>query len=253
VEEQFYLVLPLVLLAGVALRATRWQGWALLAGLTALGVGARGLLWQRYGLEADNAVAGYHPHLYYATLCRFDEFLPGVAVALIRHAHAPLWTRLMRHGQALLLAGLLACAAMAWALLNFYYFDGVGYGQAMTTWGYTLNTWAFALLVLAALSPRSWLARAKLPVAGPLALWSYSIYLSHKAVAHIVQQQFKSEGWPPEWLLPAVALASLGVGALLYRAVEAPCMAWRRRVAPSNFPVPSQGRLWRRASPQSSL
>ena len=120
VEEQFYLVLPLALLVGVKAGATRWHGWALLLGLTAVGMGARAWLWARWGLEANDAVAGYHPHLYYATLARADEFLPGVAVALLKHAHPQRWEALMRRGQTVLVLGVLACAAMLAALLKGY-------------------------------------------------------------------------------------------------------------------------------------
>ncbi|MBK7617542.1 MAG: acyltransferase [Vitreoscilla sp.] len=237
VEEQFYLVLPLALLVGIKLRATRWHGWALLAGLTAGGMATRAWLWTRYGLEADDAVAGYHPHLYYATIARADEFLPGVAVALLKHAHPQRWATLMQRGQALLVLGLLACAAMLTALLKGYYIDGYGYGFAMTTFGYSLGAMAFALLVMAALSPHSALARWSLPGARQLALWSYSIYLSHKAVGHIVKTQLAPADPTSGGLLLAVALASLAVGWALYRAVEMPFMALRRRWVPSNFPA----------------
>lgn len=237
VEEQFYLLLPLILLAGARLGATRWHGWALLAGLTALGMGARAWLWTRYGLEADNAVAGYHPHLYYATIARADEFLPGVAVALLQHAHPRLWTALMQRGQALLALGVGATAAMLAALLNGYYIEGYGYGFAMTAFGYSLNAMAFALLVLAALSPPSWLARWRLPGARQLALWSYAIYLSHKAVGHIVRQLLPGIDPSSGWLLLAVTLASLVVGWLLHRWVETPFMTLRRRWVPTNFPA----------------
>jgi peptidoglycan/LPS O-acetylase OafA/YrhL len=289
VEEQFYLVLPLVLLAGVKWRtrlrgtattlregaqaaeraeaglgqslrtdrafqrpsgsgrwrpcaglrllATRWHGWALLAGLTAVGMGARAWLWARWGLEADDAVAGYHPHLYYATIARADEFLPGVAVALLKHAHPQRWMALMQRGQTLLVLGLLACAAMLAALLKGYYIDGYGYGFSMTAFGYSLNAMAFALLVMAALSPHSALARWHVPGARPLALWSYSLYLSHKAVGYIVKTQMAPVDPNSGWLLLAVVLVSLAVGWALHRAVEAPFMALRRRWVPSNFPA----------------
>lgn len=240
VEEQFYLVLPLALQLGLQLRLTRWHGWALLAGLTLAGMATRAWLWTQYGLEAGDAVAGYHPHLYYATIARADEFLPGVAVALLQHAHPALWQRLMQRGQAVLVLALLACAALLWALLNHYYVDGYGYGFAMTTFGYSLNAMAFALLVMAALSPQSALARWRVPGARQLALWSYSLYLSHKAVGHIVKQAMAPVAPDSGWLLLAVATASLLVGWGLYRAVEAPFMALRQRWAPTNFPSSTQ-------------
>jgi len=243
IEEQFYLVLPLLLAAGLrwgpgVLRgrlSLRTTGWILMGLLLALGVAARIWLWTGHGREADGQVAGYYPWVYYATLCRFDEFLPGVAVALLKNAHPTLWARLMQHGQRLLLIGGVAVGAMFWGLHQSYYIDGYGYGFVMSAFGYSLMAMAFALLLLAALSPTSWLYRLRIPGALPLALWSYSIYLSHKAIAVIVQQQLQPFALGPGIELLLITLASVAGGALLYAVVEAPFMALRQRAFPSSF------------------
>jgi peptidoglycan/LPS O-acetylase OafA/YrhL len=232
IEEQFYLVLPLAALVALRVGGPRWQIWAALAALTTLGIAARGLLWTHHGLESGD-IGGYHPFIYYATLCRFDELLPGVALAWLRHAHSHAWQALMQRGQALLLAGTVATAAMLYGALRHYYIDGHGYGFFMTTFGYSLIAMAFALLVAAAASPASWLHRWRVPGAAPLALWSYSIYLTHKAVGHVVKT------WTPDGPAPLrlllVTLVSLAVGALLYKLVEQPFMRLRERWCPSNF------------------
>ncbi len=232
IEEQFYAVLPLVLLAGAALRCGVVQGWWLLAALWAVGIAARAWLWQQYGSAATEA--GYYPHIYYATLCRFDELLPGVAVAVVKHFHAPLWQRLMQHGQRVLWAGLALSAVLLWGMARYFYTDGVGYGAVMTVFGYSAVAGAFALLVVVALSPHTALHRWRVPGAQRLALWSYAIYLSHKAVGHVL----------PRWLgldvgawttVAVVAAASVAVGALLYGMVEAPLLALRDRWVAGHF------------------
>jgi peptidoglycan/LPS O-acetylase OafA/YrhL len=250
IEEQFYLVLPLALLAALRWGSNRFQAWALLAALVAIGVAARTVLWLQYGREAGGQGASYHPWVYYATLCRFDEFLPGVAVALLKNFHPSTWQRAMRHGQALLVAGLAAVGLMLWGVLRFYYIDGYGYGFFMTAFGYSLVAMAFALLVMAALSPTSWLHHAKLPGAASIALWSYSIYLSHKAVAYLLQAQAIAQGWHAGVMLAAVAAASVAVGAALYYAVERPFMALRARRFPSNFKAPRFSPTATAAEPQ---
>jgi peptidoglycan/LPS O-acetylase OafA/YrhL len=237
VEEQFYAVLPLVLLAGQRLGAGRRAGWALLAGLIALGIASRAWLWTQYGLEAGHQVAGYHPHIYYATLCRFDEFLPGVAVAMIKHLHPLWWQWAMRQGPRLLVVALAACGLWAAALLRWYYVDGYGYTLPMTALGYSVNAGVFALLLLAALSPGSPLARWRIPGAAALAKGSYAIYLSHKAIAFALQQLLGSARWHPAAQLRLVTAACLAGGWLLYRTVEQPFMRWRSRLAPGNFPA----------------
>lgn len=229
IEEQFYLVLPLLLVAGVKLRATRTMGWMLLLALLAAGITVRAVLWQTYGLESGGQVEGYYPTIYCATWCRADEFLPGVAVAMLKNFHPALWQRITRHGPAWLLAGALAVLAMLAGVALAYQEDGVGYYFFMTAFGYSLVAAAFALLVVAALCPGSWLARVQIPGATRLALWSYSIYLSHKAVMFIVRQWAEAAHWPAAWTLVTITLLSLLVGAVLYRAVEAPFMALRQR------------------------
>ncbi len=241
VEEQFYLVLPAVLALGVLLARgrlrrvtlTRVHGWALMGALVALGVGARIVLWQRYGDAAH--VRDYMAWVYYATLCRFDEFIPGVAVAMLKNFHRPTWDRLMAHGNAISLAGAAAVATMLTLAYCIYYVDGVGYGFFMTAFGYSLLALAFALLVLAALSPRAWALRLQVPGAAPLALWSYSTYLSHKPLAYFIAKQLEPWGVSDGARLAVVTLACVGVGGLLYKLVEAPFMALRDRVVPSNF------------------
>jgi peptidoglycan/LPS O-acetylase OafA/YrhL len=94
----------------------------------------RCVLWQFYGHEADD-IRGYYPNVYYATLCRFDEFLPGVAVAMLKNFHRPQWERLLQHGQRNLAIGMVATATMSTLAFHFYYIDGYGYGFFMSESG----------------------------------------------------------------------------------------------------------------------
>jgi peptidoglycan/LPS O-acetylase OafA/YrhL len=239
IEEQFYLVVPLALMAAAALRLRRWQAWCVLAALVACGMGLRAYLWRDYGLEQGGPVRGYMAHIYYASLCRFDEFLPGVAVALLRHGHPAVWQRLMDHGRTVLWLGIASCAALLYGALNFYYIDDYGYGFFMTAFGYSLLAIAFALLVIGALSPRTLLHRAHIPGARHLALWSYSIYLIHKPVGHIAGKLAVQWDLPGPVTLAATTVLSLAVGALLYKLVEQPFMRLRERLAPTNFVPPA--------------
>ena len=235
IEEQFYLLLPLALLAGLRLGWRRVHAWWLMAALIAVGVGARIWFWQSYGREALGQINEYYPHVYYSTLCRFDEFLPGIGVALLKNSHPLLWQRLMRHGQALFYAGLAASAAMLWGVFNYGYIDDYGYGFFMAAFGYSLIAVAFSILVLSALSPASVLARLRIPGAYSLALWSYSIYLSHKPLANIINNWGRQHGWAPGLILGATCVASIALGAIMYRWLETPFMRWRERRFPGNF------------------
>jgi peptidoglycan/LPS O-acetylase OafA/YrhL len=94
---------------------------------------------------------------------------------------------------------------------------------------------AFAMLVVAALCPNSWLNRIRIAGAYHIALWSYSIYLSHKAIAFILKGQISRWDLPPVVMLLLITLACVASGALLYRFVEVPFMTLRYRRFPSNF------------------
>jgi peptidoglycan/LPS O-acetylase OafA/YrhL len=246
VEEQFYLILPLVLVIGARYDFGRSQGWTLLSALLLVGMGSRVILWLDYG--AGNG--GYYPHIYYSTLCRFDEFLPGIAVAMLKNFHRPFWERITRHGQRVLAIGAVATATLFYFEGRFYNIDGYGYTFFLTAAGYSLLAVTFAVLVTAALSPSSWLHRVRIPGAYHIALWSYSIYLSHKAVMMILNRLLQPFEVAPFVLAGVIAIASVLIGALLYRLVESPFMAIRDRRFPSSFaPATVPGRTPLRTQP----
>lgn len=237
IEEQFYVLLPAALWLAYRWRQPQRWIWGLLAVLVGGGVAMRALLWQRYGLEAGDAVAGYYPNIYYASLCRFDEFAPGVALALIERTQPALWARVQAHGNVLLGAGAAMFAALMYGLLNHYYIDGYGYGAFMTIAGYSLVALCFGLLTAAALSPKTVLHRWRVPGAASLALWSYAIYLSHKPLAHVLRGVLENHGIARTsgLAMAVIAVACLVCGAALYRCVEAPFMRLRARRVPAMF------------------
>ena len=113
--------------------------------------------------------------------------------------------------------------------------DGAGYGFFMTAFGYSLMALAFAMLVLAALCDSSCLSRLRIPGTHHIALWSYSLYLSHKANSHIVGTQLHALDTPKWAVLGAVTVCCLLVAAALFNVVESPFMKMRQRFFPSSF------------------
>jgi peptidoglycan/LPS O-acetylase OafA/YrhL len=168
-------------------------------------------------------------------LCRFDEFLPGIAVAMLKNFHRPLWERITRNGQGVLALGAVATATLLYCVYRFYRVDGYGYTFFMTAAGYSLLAMAFGVLVIAALSPSSWLYRVRIPGAYHIALCSYSIYLSHKAVIVILPRLLHPFDLAPFVMPGAIAITSAAMGMLLYRLVESPFMAIRDRRYPTSF------------------
>jgi peptidoglycan/LPS O-acetylase OafA/YrhL len=230
IEEQFYLVLPAVALLLAAYGKSVRAGWILLALAVVVATTARILLWQQYHDDPD----GWYTWVYYSSLCRFDELLAGVAVAMLKNFHRGAWERIMAKGNLMLVLGLAATALMFYLFLNYQYVDGAGYGFFLTAVGYPLLAMSFALLVLAALGPGSLLQRMRVPGAGRLARWSYAIYLTHKPLMHVLGKPLADVGVVPDSAVAAllVACASIAAGCLLYLAVETPFMRLRERISP---------------------
>lgn len=209
IEEQFYLVLPLAIL----LLRRAGAMWVAMALAVAGAITFRAQAW-------SDGMQPFSQELYYSTFARFDELLPGVAIAMLKNFHRPLYQRILRHGNLLLAVGLaLAC----WLLVHFE--DETLF---ITAFGFTLLAVAFSLLLLAALSENSVLARVRVPGAESLALWSYAIYLAHKPLYKVVSEGMgiDKHGAPG---IALVMLAGVAGGWLLYQVVEQPFM--RRRAA----------------------
>ncbi|WP_239470776.1 acyltransferase family protein [Archangium violaceum] len=237
IEEQFYLLLPLLILGALHFGGSlsKRAAWFALTSLILAGIALRGVLWFQYGQEPGGVDRGYYPNIYYSSFCRFDEFLPGVAIAMLKNFHPRLWERVIGWGRATLAAGVLATVGLFYLLANYYYIEGYGYGFAMTTFGYSLLACAFALLVVAALSPGSLLYRVRVPGAASLAAWSYAIYLSHKPLAHVARKQLEPWGLGEGSTVAIIAAVCLLGGWLLHRFVETPFMRLRDRHHPTNF------------------
>jgi peptidoglycan/LPS O-acetylase OafA/YrhL len=235
IEEQFYMLLPACALLAVALgrrgAGLRWA-WIAVGLAFAAGMAFRAGAWL-HGQDDQNWLHFYYKTIYYSSLCRFDELLAGVTLALFRHSHGAAWTRLMGQGRLLLAAGAITgTLALRWFLADHY-------GLWPTVFGYPLLALGCALLILAALAPESPLHRIRVPGASSLALWSYAIYLVHKQVSILAGQAMGEAGYGPGHPLTIlVALAaSVLAGWLLYRLVETPFMWLRERYVPGNAAV----------------
>jgi peptidoglycan/LPS O-acetylase OafA/YrhL len=240
VEEQFYFLLPALALLIATLRKS--LAWAWVAALAAVlgGMAMRSYLWS--GLSQDDLGGGrYYTVIYYASWCRFDELVFGVALALLKNYHAALWARLTAHGNWSLAAGA-GLLAISWSLLLDDH-----YGYSMTVFGYPLLGFSYSLLLLSALSPASLLQRCRVPGAASIAVWSYAIYLTHKQLCVLLRVPLQAHGWGPQsWQgIVIMGAASILAGWLVYRLVETPFMKLRDRYVPSNDvpqPTASQSR-----------
>jgi peptidoglycan/LPS O-acetylase OafA/YrhL len=223
IEEQFYLVFPLAVLVLVGSKRSPRLLWCALLAAVGTGMTVRGMAFMD-GMDAFAAP------VYYSSFSRFDELLPGVAIAMLKNFHPAAFARILRHGNALLVAGLAMSAAVLYGITN-----DVPTAFAASTFGFSLVAASFALLTCSALSPGSILNRARIPGAASLALWSYAIYLVHKPVFMALRPELVSRGIDPGAPLTIAAVMAAGIlgGWILYRVIETPFMQLRARWYPA--------------------
>lgn len=226
VEEHFYLVFPLLawamlrkpsvakfaglcvllVVAGIALRSTTWLHDTALA--------ANGGMQRNWFVE----------DLYYPTWARLDGLLAGVVLATFKVFRPQRWERVQARANTVLLLGL---GVMAVALWLFRQRTGL-LGNSI---GWPVLSLGLALLVFAGAGNRSVIARWRVPGVAWLAAISYSLYLVHKAVFHLVETAWgpalEGRGVLAFCVYGATALLA---GAVLYYAVERPFLRLRERM-----------------------
>ena len=231
IEEQFYIVLPVVALLIASFgRAIRF-GWFVIGAAVVAGMAVRGMAWLGHGHNAISA-NDYYEHIYYSSFARFDELLPGVAIAMLKNFHADTYSKITRKGNVLFVGGLVAVMAMFYLFSHFLEIEGYGFGFCMTAFGYPLLATSFAVLTLSALSTGSVLHRIRVPGAASIALWSYAIYLAHKPIFKLAISPMSRLGIDTDSSLGIFIIMTAGLlgGWLLFRLVETPFMIIRTRL-----------------------
>ncbi|MBV8500561.1 MAG: acyltransferase [Paucibacter sp.] len=224
IEEQFYLLLPLVVLAVARGRHAAAQCWAVLVAALVLGIAARG-----HAFVVDGH-GSFSAEVYYGSTTRFDELLPGVAIAMLRNFHPALFERVLKRGLMWLVGGL----SLVILCLNLW-MAGDEPTLVGASVGFSMLAIGFGLMTLSALSPASLLNRWQVPGAAQLALWSYAIYLAHKPAYKLLADAMRAQGLATDtrWALIAIVAAGIAAGWLLYRLVEQPFMGLRSQWFPS--------------------
>ena len=208
VEEHFYLLLPLLLLA---LRGrVAWLPYIVAATVMAC-------------LAVRVAIGLPGAHMF--THARIDSLLCGVLLAYGHKYHAEAFERFCRKWKAPLAAGGTAL------LLPAFFFD-----HLTTAWIHTIGFTLFYVgsgMLLAAALAASWKATWPVKFLAGLGAHSYSIYLWHVPMlmwgVPLLERAAGIEFNP--WMRVAVYMAgSLGLGVLLGRMIEQPCLALRDRL-----------------------
>ncbi len=233
VEEHFYLILPLVVVAGVAVAGgwTRRQtGWAVAI------TGAVGMVVPLVVRVCAARPGGDFLDIYLPTHCRFDCLLVGVLLRYV-HDYAPAAFALLARRATVLTPLLLATVAAIAIRFPFVKHPDVH------AWTFTLNAVAFACWIAAVVAAPA--ARGGVVAAlGWVGRYSYTMYLVHAVIfqmpwmsAVMTWAMAAGGGQDSPLFLWGYRLSywviSLGGGYVLAKVVEQPVIRWRDRVWPS--------------------
>ncbi len=231
VEEHFYLLLPVIVLAMMRRPSLR-KTVVVIGALVLMGIAVRSYFLvhalQPLSRTGEGFGQVYIERIYYPTYSRLDGLLAGVALALVKTFRPRWWSELTTHGHALLVSGA-ALVGVAIYLFRDRWETAFGAPAVGVAMGYRLLAVGFALLVGCALSTNG-LLRRRVPGAQLIATLAYSLYLTSKEMIHVVDDWFPkiAEGHMLEWLA-VYAACSLSVATALYLCVEKPFLMFRDR------------------------
>ncbi len=227
IEEQFYLLFPLTLIALTYFKFGR-KGAFLIAGLFIFGFAARIFCWNHFVEPLsgkDIFPAAWYKWIYYPTWGRLDGILTGVTIAALFQFLPTVMTRLAQYGNVLVLVslGVLTCA---------YFLCEDSHSYAASIFGFPLVSLGYGILVIAAISPSCFLYRFRSLITEKLAAWSFATYLVHKGVIHLAQQLFSKHGIAANGNLMFVIcfLASLAGALILHMVIEKPFLLLRKKI-----------------------
>lgn len=223
VEDQFYLLLPFILLF---LNRSRRLAIVFPCFIFLGGFALRAGVALHYATEEGIPFRAFQTWIYYATWMRLDPLLFGVVLAALEKFRPRSWERLMNFGTWIWLPGL---ALVAFSL---YLGDSDTDTVAAAIWEFPLVALGMASLLICALSPRLPLHRVAVPGAAFIASIAYSAYLIQKLVIHAAAEFCKTHGINPTSTaaLIAVPLCVCAAGTLLFFAVERPFLLLRHRL-----------------------
>jgi peptidoglycan/LPS O-acetylase OafA/YrhL len=227
VEEHFYLLLPLLLVV-IMRKPSFGETLAAFVLLFGAGMAVRAyVLYQGLHLAGGMSPLMYLERLYYPTHARLDGLLIGVALAVVRAFRPECWAALSRRGHTTATAGMLLLGFNLWLS-----HDRIDLSTAIPRWnavfGPPLLSLALGLLTASAISRNGWLSRIRIPGAETVALVSFSLYLTHKEMAHLAHVYLPRLTADRDLRTAAIDAACCLSGAtILYLGIERPFVRLR--------------------------
>lgn len=225
VEEHFYLVLPLLLIALQLTKLMKRAYWLIIV-LFLSGFVIRTYCFNTGYLpkiDDENSWMYWYKEIYYPTYNRLDGLLAGVSIAAIYRFLPTTWAKLSKYGNLLILSGLV--------ILGFAY--KVCEDQqtfSASVFGFPIVAIGYGCMVIGAISPTSFLYKWNSKLTTFIATSSYAIYLTHKGLIHVTHQLLADANPDPNMLLVISILACVLGAYIVNVAVEKPFMRLRDRI-----------------------
>lgn len=224
IEEQFYLLLPLIITVLLYFKAGRKSAW-LIGILFIGGFVLRYINWTHFVVPfqaTDDSWVAWYRAIYYPTYNRLDSLLVGVSIAGIFQFWPAVKEKVTKYGNVILIIGILLLAGAYFLCIDQESFNA-------TIFGFPLIAIAYGAIVTAAISPSCFLYRLNSRISSRIAILSYSIYLSHKGVIHLTQLQCSKWGIAEKGhLMFFICMVTTVIGALIMRyIVEKPFLRIR--------------------------
>lgn len=227
VEEQFYLLLPLLLILIFSTWLKQKSAWIILT-IFLLTLFLRLIIWHFYLVpirESDDFGMNWYRWIYYPTFTRLDGLTIGVAIAAVYRFQFARLIPFQKYANHILIIGSLLFAGCYSICAN--------QQSAMASiFGFSLIAITFGLFVLSAILQGSILFRFNSFITKALATLSYSLYLSHKGIIHLVQGQLTKFGVPGDsgLTLMICILACLSGAVIMRIAIEKPALILKNRI-----------------------
>ena len=224
VEEHFYLMLPLTLIAITRISGVAANPFRLVIPL----FGIIALLCLAGRIITTTTLEYSHKRHVFPTHLRLDSLMCGVVIAYFYNFHQKLFARITsQYRHVLMVVGV--------SLLLPWFFFQLEVNPAVHTIGLTIIYIGSGLLLMACVFPRRETGRTARLLA-KIGVYSYSIYLWHLVFARLWMVYSVKIGGV--FVTPAVyaavyVLGSILFGVLLSKAVEMPALALRDRLSPS--------------------
>jgi len=225
VEEHFYLLLPLIVMALQYTGLIKKSAWLIIM-LFILGVAMRLYSYNSLYLPhiANNISWMYwYKYIYYPTWNRLDGLLAGVSIAALYRFYPYAFAKISKYGNLCIIAGLTVVTAA-------YFLCKDQRSFSASVFGYPIIALGYGLLVMGAISPAGFLYRWQSKVTSFIAALSFAIYLMHKGIIHITHRLLEGCNINSNLMLLISIATCILAAYLLHITVEKPFMKLRHKI-----------------------